>query len=234
MSGCQSAPQKSVPVVTIPQPTLEKTYGDIQFGAPYTSWISYKSINILIDPAQLPSTLPPPDYLLLSGLGETYFGNGVSAVLNKDLKVIAPAGVDKKIVEAGFANAKGLEKGVRLLLKKEGAFLFVSSAQKRSEGMSYLLEFDNGRNVYINGDNTDADSLREFVYDLRDDGKEIHVGIFYKGTMDQLTQIIATLQPKTAYILESSVDLPLLQNKLKDELYDGAVGLVRKGDKITF
>ncbi|MGH7193767.1 MAG: MBL fold metallo-hydrolase, partial [Candidatus Saccharimonadales bacterium] len=198
------------------RPSYEKTFGEARFGGVATLLISYKDIRILIDPLFFPpgpvgpyeqklqgmaapgmasrmnapavavSSLPPIDYLLLTDTQPHHFGTAARAAISKDIKAIAPPEDAERLRLAGFTGSKGLEPGRRLLLQKNGAYLFVSAIQTRNSVSGeqvnfYLLEFDNGKNVIITGETIDEDAVRRLVYELRDDGKEIALAFVYGG-----------------------------------------------------
>lgn len=226
-------------------PSLEKTFGEIRFTGAATQLISYKDIRLLVDPSFTSASLPALDYLLLTDAEPAHFSAGARAQLRKDLKTLASPTAAPVAREAGFSQVKALSPGQRLLLKKGENFLFVTAVGGESGRAvsGYLVEFDNGRNVLITGDRWNADPLREFVYSLRDDGKEIHVLILYSGsrgaTENVLAQIIGLIQPQTAIVTPSvagatPADEAVLRNALTGQMYGGSLRLAPTGDTFAF
>ncbi|MCB4756542.1 MAG: hypothetical protein LHV69_05865 [Elusimicrobia bacterium] len=200
---------------------------------------------------------PPADYLLLTDLEPHHFGEGQGNVLRKNMKVLAPAGALPALLSLGYSNAKELEPGQRMLLEKNKSFLFVGAVQAPNPVSGdpvngYLLEFDNGRNIFIGGEIVDMTVLREFLYALRDDGKEIHIAFIYAGgirsvggaleSLDEklAAEMIALFQPQLAVIVQATslsvtkTDEALLRRLLKEEIFFGQVMVPKPGDRIPF
>ncbi len=134
---------------------------------------------------------------------------------------------------AELPGLKGLAPGRRMLLKKDEGFLFVSRAPA-----GYLLEFDNGRNIYVGEELPAADALRPFVYELRDDGKEITLAFIPAAPEERLAEIIGLLQPKIALIVQSAAgkrtNAALLRRLLQVLMFSGELYLPAPGEKIPF
>lgn len=240
LTCCRTVPvvPPAPPPVTVPShPALERTYGNVVIGSAGDLAITYKELHLAVDPpasalAGLASTL---DFLLLTGSsGPMVWPSGV----RRDLKILAPARLVAAARQAGFVNAKALEAGQRLLLSKTAGFLFVSavpSTNKAAGGAvnGYLLEFDNGRNVFISGDVVDEAPLRQFVYDLRDDGKQLHLALVNAGTTadgvqrrfdeSKAAEIISLLQPTVAVLIpRGALNADQLKQAFSDQIFDGS------------
>ncbi len=203
-------------------------------------------------------SLPPVDYLLLTDLAPHHFGMKAKEGLRKNLKVIAPTDSAADLQQAGFGSTKGLSKGQRILLKKGEDFLFVGAVQSRNPASGrvvngYMLEFDNGKNIFISGEIVDESVMREFLYGLRDDGKQIDLAFIYGGGLrtqkDRTLQsadeqicamFIGLLQPRVGLVLQydgldaALMDRTALQNALKDEIYSGELYFPKSGETIPF
>lgn len=193
-----------------------------------------------------PPSLPPPPVVMPQyekTHGEIAVGQRATLAFKyKSLNFL----VDTDMM--GQPEIKGAKAGKRTMLKKDNDFVFVSAMTNRNvvtkePADNYLLEFDNGRNIFIAGDVTDIESLRDFLYDIRDEGKEIYAGFFFRGPgADEATlaQFIGILQPSTALIGKGGADTlpPLdqaaLQQALKNELFEGAAVPLMAGSTIPF
>jgi hypothetical protein len=230
LAGCARvvAPPPSAPVpapTPLPTPHFEKTFGSLNAFPNAGLAVQYKKISLLIDP---PSAPADTDYLLLSGTDERRWSPALQAGLRKNIKILSSPTDAARIAKSGFTQVKALGPGQRILLKKEDGFLFASAAA----GQSYFLEFDNGKNIFIAGDVADADSLRDFLYSLRDDGRAIEIGFFrLTPTTDAaaLAQTIGLLQPKNVVLLRApgakNVDLNALREQLKTEFFEGPIAV---------
>jgi len=276
------------PTPTTHPPTLEKTYGEIWYGGVAMLHIQYKDINIMVDPLfagqgaafsnypkklkgatrqgivvrkdALPSfdKLPPADYLILTDLQPHHFGDPREPIIRKNMKVLAPTEAAQALINQGYSNVREMSAGQKLLLKKNGAFLFLTVVEtlnslNKTKVNGYLLEFDNGRNVFISGETSDANSLRSFLYNLRDDGKELHLAFLYGGgirseetdalqTADEtaLAEMASLLQPQIACLIETqslsimNFDEKKFRDILKEQLFFGSILIPQPGDKISF
>ncbi len=218
--------------------------------------ITYKNIMIWVDPNADSATLAAQsqnvDYVLLTDAGQRHFGSTAQAAFRKNIKILASPNEASKVKAAGFTDVKALTAGQRIMLKKNNgstdAFVFVMCAQNTNPSTqlqvnSYLLEFDNGRNLFVSGELTNADGLREFVYGLRDDGKELYAGIFYLQpdvTAQTIAQIASLVQPKAVILTQTdvsgvaAVDEASFHQALQTELYDGPAVILREGRQIPF
>jgi L-ascorbate metabolism protein UlaG (beta-lactamase superfamily) len=251
-----------------------------------TQVITYKDIRLLVDPvfeqagvslsnqntAATPGTdewkrttspaigataLPPIDYLLLTDADSHHFGASVGTAINRNVKVLAPAGEAAAVTAAGFSQVRPVGNGQRMLLKKNGAFLFVTALHSKNPGSGrevngYLLEFDNGRNVFVSGETMDLAALRQFVYSLRDDGREIHLAIVYGGGLvgpngslesydyAMAAEMIGLLQPQVAVAVQADslagarMDESVVRAALAREIYGGGFYVAAPGDTIPF
>ena len=253
--GCVTTKKVTIPVPPTPEvavPKFEKTFGEILIGKNASLVVRYKSMIVLINPdldvAQSAELLPQTDYLLLSDARPIHFSPSVRAAARNKLKIITSATETDALKSEGFSEVKALNAGNRVMLRKNTDFLFVGAVTQKDtvtgrDSSSYLLEFDNGRNIFISAENTQADSLREFVYGLRDEGKEVYAGFFIRNTesMDaELAQTISLIQPKNTVILQSALESPQkfssqqFHEHLKNELYDGPFLTAQSGEKIEF
>lgn len=236
LTGC---PPKKPQVVSPPPPpveppVVEKTFGEITYGGLGTLRIQYKSIVVLTDPGVASGELKRPlDYLVLTD------GRSAALEVRKDLKIVASDQTARAMAQHGFTQAKGLARGKKLLLKKDEDFLFISAVGP--EGSGYLLEFDNGRNIFVSGSETKEAVMREFVYGLRDDGKQIDLAFFSSRVgVEWCGVFIGLFQPQAAYILQSDgldvapLDESRLKTKLQEEMYSGQIQIPKPGDKIYF
>ncbi len=138
----------------------------------------------------------------------------------------------------GVPRIKSAPGGKKSMLKQGHDFVFVSAVSK-----NYLLEFDNGRNLFITGEAEAPESLREFVYDLRDEGKEIYAGLFFRRAQQNetaLAQLVGLMQPENAIVLRSPMiglsplHEPTLYKALRDEFYENPLAIVTDAREIPF
>lgn len=120
--------------------------------------------------------LAPPTFPSAKPRLEKTFGTAVIEAQNIRLEY-------KKLVCNTQDIQKTLTPGKRILLKNGETFAFASAF---ADG-AYFFEFDNGRHVVVVTREVEEEPVRQFVYDIRDDGKEIH---------------LALLKPKLEYLLE--------------------------------
>ncbi len=197
------------------------------------------------DPLILPAVLPPMDYLFLTDLEPRHFGAPREPAIRLNMKIVAPPADITSLQRMGYINVKGLESGQRILLKKENAFLFASALGSKNPGThaavnAYLLEFDNGRNIFISGETVDQSALREFLYGLRDDGKEIDLAFIYAGGEQMSADIISLLNPKWALLLQrdsftnAQFDEKRLEQLLKEQIFDGQLLFPKPGEQFPF
>lgn len=246
-AGCRTVPvAPRVPVP--PRPALDRTFGTLGLSPGAGSVITYKNLRIAIDPsaAQLKSEAPQLDFLLLTG----YAAEWPSAV-RRDLKLLGTSETAQAAARAGFSNAKAIGSGQRLMLSKTGGFVFVSAVQARHPatgklGNAYLLEFDNGRNVFIAGDMVDLAPLREFVYTLRDDGKELHLAVIETGPGKEgetlrrpdealAAEIASLLQPRIAVLTDAGgVSREKLAEAFGSQILNGEWYVASTADEAPF
>lgn len=239
------APGVPLPV-PVSQPVFDKTFGEVEIGGGSTLSIQFKSIHLLVDPFQFQDDASSVDYLLLTDGKSVHFGSGSTQGIRRNLKIICAKNAERDLQRKGFTQVKSLPPGSRILLQKNGGSLFVTSFENKTASgkesvNSYLLEFDNGRNLFISGDLPEADLLRETVYQLRDDGKEIHFGFIYASSAeDNCAKLLALLQPKFGFVISSGAPNPpqikedVFRSKLKEELFDGFALIPRRADKFPF
>lgn len=283
--GCATAPkpiQKETSQSTQALPPdnfrLNKTFGDISFSGISTMLIQYKDISILIDPQtsaihesiegmkrSKTSTLamekiPFLDYLILTDAEPLHFGGQVKSMVRSDIKIISPLDSVSTLASLGFKNVKSLEKGQKIMLKKGNNFLFVSAYPSKNPitgktVSSYVLEFDNGRNILISGNVLSVDPLRECLYGLRDEGKEIQMAFIYSGSLpfksgnetkvqsfDEkgAADLIGLFQPTMAVVVqtdsleEARFDKSVFSQALKDQIYDGHTAVASPSDSFPF
>lgn len=251
LASCRTIPvaPPAPPPVTVPHPVLEHTYGNVVIGAAGALMVTYKELRLAVDPSPsaLASMAPTLDFLLLTGSnGPMVWPSGV----RRDLKILAPAPLASAARQAGFVNAKALETGQRLMLSKTNGFLFasaVSSINKAAGGAvnGYLLEFDNGRNVFISGDVVDEAPLREFVYGLRDDGKQLHLAFLNAGKasggaprrLDEamVAEVVSLLQPRIAVLIpRETLNGDQLKQAFADQIVDGGWYVAAPQESVPF
>ena len=241
--ACVKAPVvKPVEIIPVVQPTLPKTFGEIKIEEGIGIFLQYKSMHILIDPIGHP--VSQMDYVLLTELPKEKDPAPWKANFPPDQKIVGlPKGISF-LTNAGFSQVKGLASGQKILLKKEEAFLFLTGVSgKDASGETsggYLMEFDNGRIVLFLGGLTDEAVLREFLYGLRDDGKEVDVLIINSDDEKKLAARLSLFQPKLGLILADNqgkvapLKEEIFKTALTDELFSGSYRLVRFGDSIQF
>jgi len=248
-------PKKEVGPLPLPPPKLEKTFGSVHYLKDAALHIQYKTINLLIDPGEASlaaQNLKIMDYLLLTDAGPSHWGSGNEKRMRKNLKIMVPEDAASSLTQKGFQRVKGMEGGKRVLLKKDGGFLFVSSwrIQGSRGGPSvngYLLEFDNGRNVFIGGETSNPDTLREFVYGIRDDGKELSLAFIYgsgngggRGCDEEsCAEIMALLQPKIGVLVQADFfkegsRIKTFESKLEENIFEGRYLIPKPGERIPF
>lgn len=212
----------------------------------------------LIPPSFGVDALPPLDYLLLTDTQATHFGATARDKLRKSLKILGPPSILTQLTQSGFNQAKGLSSGQKLLLQKEGTSVFATALQSRNPVSGqvvngYLLEFDNGRNIFISGEIVDLAVFREFLYGLRDDGKEIYMAFLYSGSlqtaddkalqsMDEsmAAEVTGLLQPNFSVLLQTdSLNITQFQpakfqEALANQIFSGTFFFPKSGDLIEF
>lgn len=131
---------------------------------------------------------------------------------NIDEKIFLPANLIDSIRKIGFRNVKELPIQRKILLKKEGVFVFFSAFigfdDNKHVCYGLLFECDNGKNILVIDGNAQEDSLREFLYSMRDDGKEVDLLIEIADRIDSQCSLEKLFQPKRTLILPRSMDLP--------------------------
>jgi hypothetical protein len=228
LTGCVSTggkkPSAPPPPPTTP-PVLPKTFGTITFETGGAVVIRYKTITLVMNAVTV-NPQSPFDYLLLTG------DAAIPTGLRKDQKILLTPEGETPARALGFNEVKALSNGQRLMLKKDGAFLFVSAVHTPGKN-AYLLEFDAGRNVFISRGLNDSSSVRDFVYGLRDDGREIHVGLYLDAPdTDTAGKLITFMQPQIPVV--NGGDAAALKQIFAQEMYNGEVRFVRQGDTIEF
>lgn len=196
--------------------------------------IDYKTIRIAVDPT-VTSTwdFSRIDYVLLTGADSNSF------TARKDIKIMAPASAVSELQQRGFTQVKGVSTGRRLYLKKDDVFLFagpVTGGHGLNMNNGYLLEFDNGRNVYIGGRVSSIDPLREFVFSLRDDGKEIHLAVLRADTDALAAEAAALLQPQFIFYDPGPrhADRKSIDKILAEQLYSGVFAVLKRDQSVPF
>lgn len=234
LAGCRTAPRPPLPPPTPPvaRPALSKTFGVASNHPSGGLSVTYKDLRIAVNEPD--SAL---DFLLVTAQPKQW-----PADLRRDIKIIAPADAADNARKSGFANAKALGPGQRLMLSKTGAFLFVSATQQRNPATGrlengYLLEFDNGRNLYVSGAVVAVDPLREFVYGLRDDGKELHL-IFVPARASEearTAELVSLLQPEIAVVVDrGGVSRALMADALAAQIFGGSWYVAAPSDNAPF
>ena len=250
-AGCRTAPV--APPVPIPppppHPTIEKTFGAVTFPPGGGLSIAFKDLRLAIDPA--PETLTAMasglDFLLVTAAPPIWPSN-----IRRDLKIVCPSDAVAAARAAGLVNAKALGAGQRLMLSKSGVFAFVSAVPARNPATSslvngYLLEFDNGRNVFISGDLVDLAPVREFVYSLRDDGKQLQLAFVSAAHAaapgaplrspdeSMAAEVSALLGPAVAVIIDrGGVDRAKLQEAFTAQIFDGGWYVATPSETVPF
>lgn len=223
-------PEAPLPPTTKP-PALQlaKTFGDIQTGRDGSYFVEYKNIRMVVDPtSSSPWAIDQVDYVLLT--------RELSTVsMRKTMKVMAPPSAITALQNQGYSQVKGVSNGQRVYLKKDEAFLFASGVTNGSAS-GYLFEFDNGRNVFISGKLSNLDGLREFVFSLRDDGREVHAALLMAENDKIAAEAISLLQPQFAFYGDENrrVDRKQMEKMLAEGLYDGTFSVLKRGESIPF
>lgn len=227
LGGCVSTGVKKPPMPppTPPPPSLPNTFGTITLGNGGEVMLRYKTMTLVLNAVTV-NPQAPFDYLLLSG------DTSIPALLRKDQKILLPPEMETATRALGFTEVKALSNGQRLMLKKDGAFLFVSVVHTAGKN-AYLLEFDAGRNIFLSQGLSDSPSIREFVYALRDDGKEIHLGVFLNAPNTKAAgTLIALMQPQIPVL--TTGDPAELKQIFAQEMYNGDVRFIHQGETIEF
>ena len=178
-----------------------------------------------------PPPIAPPAPRFEKTFGSVAVGPGLALVVRYKSITLT---VDPN--SQGAWEIKGPKSSGRSMLKSGDDFVFLTVPRPHI----YLLEYDNGRNLLIAGDTADPDSLRDFVYDLRDDGKEIYAGFFAKGPGGDdasLAKTIGLIQPQIAILAViggSAVNETVLRESLKSEFFEGPAVILKTGDEIPF
>lgn len=241
LTGCPASIRRPAPEGVPARPAFERTYGDIQVTSSGHLFIRYRDIRLYVAQSAKPLAVPDPstlDYLLLTGPERPV----ALDTIRKNQKIIAGPGVADTGPADSFANVKTVQGSQRLLLRKKEGFIFLSGVPSDEGGAApgFLLEFDNGRNILILGPVGTADSLREFMYGLRDDGKELALAFLPDRPVagEQIVQQIALLQPRIGLVLgadgERASRSAALTESLKKELFYGDVYLPSPGEVIPF
>lgn len=125
------------------------------------------------------------------------------------------------------------------MLSKTGAFAFVNAVQQKDKAGAalngYLLEFDNGRNLFISNVATDLTPLREFVYGLRDDGKLVHLAFINAPDEQTAAEMASLLQPQIAVVVNSGgMDRARLSQALEEQIFNGEWRLATPSESTPF
>lgn len=256
-AGCAAPRPLPPPVPTPTPPVLAKTDGEIRVSGNATMLIEYRDFRLLVDPVfgSVPAVPGPFDFVFLTDLHPAHFDAAARMLLRKDGKMIVPPGVAAVLRADGFSAIKELSTGSRLLLEKNNSHMFVTAvhgkdARRGISANGYLLEFENGRNIFISGELVDPAAMREFLYGLRDDGKEVHVGIFYGPAQEarktenpspegRLAGIISLFQPRVAALVQfetgsGKLDEKKISMELSEQLFFGELRVLKPGDAIPF
>jgi hypothetical protein len=88
----------------------------------------------------------------------------------------------------------------------------------------------------VSGRLSSVDVVREFTYGLRDDGKEIHVGIVSADTDQMAAEAIGLLQPQFSFYCSGArdVDQKTIDKMLAEQLYPGVFSLLKRGQSVSF
>lgn len=227
------------PVSLPPPPVFERTFGEVTFLRNASLPIQYKQMNLAVDP--VPGVPDDIDYLFLTDVSPFHWDPGLRQMLRKDQKIIAPAMAVRSLKQEGFINTKSLDAGQQILLQKEGAHVMVSAIPNLNAGggsvSSYLLEFDNGRNVFLGTEEVGLAVLRDFLYRLRDDGKEIYFAFIPAN--EDAAEIISLLQPRFAFVRPSQygarpIDEAALRQQLKDQIFNGDLIVLEQSQHYPF
>jgi len=219
-------------------PVVEKTFGDVEMDGSGLA-LQYKGMRILIDPT--PSLLSAQggvaDFVLFTRAAAIPAGG-----FRPDQKVIGPGDGNAAATRAGLARYKVMAGGQRLMLSKDQAFAFVGGMKGRGAAgetvNGYLLEFDNGRNIVVVGSFADASPVREFVYTLRDDGKEVQLGFFSipaPGGENGAAELAGLLQPRLAVFTGGQkADSAALKAGLEAQIFNGEWRLAGPRERVAF
>lgn len=233
--GCQ--PKVVVPPAPVPPPApalLEHTFGRVHVESAAGASLSYKSIELRIN--EISDAKTPIDYVLLQDGSRIPNLSG----LRPSQKIIAPSSMVGSIKKQGFTSVKDLPTGRMIQLTKDSAFLFVLAAETKTPAgaslNSYLLEFDNGRNVLLIAPGARADDLRPFLYALRDEGKVVDLGVVPAGSTGDVAELIGLFQPQEAAVAGSisAKDKSDLAAQLRDQFFQGALIFSEPGGTIDF
>ncbi len=180
-----------------------------------------------VQPPTTPPTVKIPQFERTFG-SLTIVPNGSLDIRYKSLILNAIAKAD------GSWAINGAKTNKRSMLKSGSDFLFVTAT-----GKTTLLEFDNGRNILFTAETVKPDNLREFVYSLRDDGKEIYAALFARpqgATENTVAQAVSLLQPKAAIIMfaNDKWNDAAFQEALTNELFDGPSMMATPNQQIPF
>ncbi len=247
-AGCRTVPVAPPPPPPPTRPALDRTAGEAVLSGGSIA-ITYKDLRIAVDlsPDALAAAAPTLDFLLVTSAPRSW-----PAGVRRDLKIVAPSDVTGAARGAGFANAKALGTGSRLMLSKPGVFVFVTAVQARNPATAalvngYLLEFDNGRNVFISGELVDLTAVREFVYGLRDDGKQLQLAFVNAAKApigggplrwpDEagVAEMAALLGPKVAVITDrGGLDQVKLHDAFTNQIFDGGWYVAPALDRVPF
>lgn len=197
-------------------------------------------------PPVSPPTVKVPPPVFDRTFGEVHCAPDASLGFQyKDLKFVVSSSALRDIRSLGFGPSQGLESGTRILLKKDGTHVFSSAFRSKapggeSEANAFLFEFDNGRNILITGERYDMTTLRNYLYSLRDDGKEIHFAFIYASDTANAASIISLFQPRTAFVLpglpesKKRVDEAALRKALESEFFNGDLVLPEADNRFPF
>jgi|GEM_PF-3775373 len=225
----------------IPPALFDKTYGQLIILSQGGVAIQYKGMQIVVDPnlaSEMDFSLT--DYLLFTGRTPL---SHMRIHVRPDIKIICPDWIKSTFMKSGLRYVKSLSDGQTLLLQKETYHAFLKGVTLSPAGLNgnltaYFLEFDSGRTFFLDPGAISADELRDFLYGVRDDGKEIHIALHMiaEKTQNSLLDKIALLQPRLALISgdEIPIDLSLVKARLKEELFEGTVFQLRPSQVIRF
>lgn len=211
--------------------------------------VRYKSITVLVDRGRPPRFAPVIDYLLVTGREEAV-ERVIAGPIRRDVKTIASGPAADRLTDAGFVSVKSLSGGGALLLQKNDDFLFVRTAEGAPGTVYFFLEFDNGRGVFIAAKPVVSDSSRAFLYSLRDEGKEVHLGLIAVGRdavsppvsnegAAALAALLGLFQPKLAVVSFLDGDAPpafdeSFHRALRDEYFTGVIEAGHPGMSVAF
>jgi len=235
--GCATVQKPTAPPEAKPPETrvLERTFGDIRVGDENSLLIEYKDMRLLIDPSpSLSWDVATIDYLLLTEADSDTAATLAMLIRRKNIKIMAPVSSVSALTQAGFTQVKGVSTGQRLYLKKDLGFLFAGAVSHGTKN-GYLLEFDNGRNVFVSGSLSSLDPLRQFVFSMRDDGHDVHVGLITARSDQMAAEAVALVQPQFSfYRSRKTPDRKLIDATLAEQLYDGVFSVLKPGQSVSF